>query len=335
VSTRPSFDAPPATPFIEPAGRDAVLDALPTGVALLDRRGHIAYVNPAWRELATATRPGERDLEVGGDYPALWARAQAANRSAAGRIADGLRAILAGAQRRLAQQYPLPSPTGPRWVHLVAAGSIPGYGAAVIETEVTEHVLAQEDLRESERRYGGMLDNLELATVMLDREARITYCNPFLLRLVGWQLDEVVGRDWFETFTPESVGEMRPVFAELLQNLPQAWHHDNALLTRSGERRMVRWSNSVLRDAAGAVVGTASIGEDITERERADAVLARRAAELERFHRLSVGRELQMIALKKQVNALAVQAGQAAPYDLAFLGAGAAADLGKRDADGP
>ena len=51
----------------------------------------------------------------------------------------------------------------------------------------------------------------------------------------------------------------------------------------------------------------------------ADEVLKKRAAELERFHRLSVGRELQMVELKKQVNDLAKQAGQKPPYDLAFL----------------
>jgi hypothetical protein len=66
----------------------------------------------------------------------------------------------------------------------------------------------------------------------------------------------------------------------------------------------------VLRSGAGEVIGTASIGEDITERKLAEDVLKKRAAELERFHRLSVGRELQMIELKKQVNELAGQAGQ-------------------------
>jgi len=76
----------------------------------------------------------------------------------------------------------------------------------------------------------------------------------------------------------------------------------------------------VLRSGAGDVIGTASIGEDITERKMAEEVLKQRAAELERFHRLSVGRELQMIELKKQINELALQAGQKPPYDLALLG---------------
>jgi PAS domain-containing protein len=39
------------------------------------------------------------------------------------------------------------------------------------------------DPREAERLFGGMLDNLRLATVMLDRQARITYVNPGLRKM--------------------------------------------------------------------------------------------------------------------------------------------------------
>jgi PAS domain S-box-containing protein len=184
-----------------------------------------------------------------------------------------------------------------------------------------ERKQASEKLRESERRFSAMLGNVELSSVMLDREARITYINPCLLDMCGWQRAEVIGRNWFDVFMPPEFGDMRPVFAQLLEDSPEAWHRDHEVVTRSGGRRMIRWNNSVLRSVLGQIVGTASIGEDITDRLVAEEVLARRAAELERFHRLSVGRELQMIELKKQINALASQLGHAPPYDLSFLAA--------------
>jgi PAS domain S-box-containing protein len=195
---------------------------------------------------------------------------------------------------------------------------------AGISKDITLPKRAEQELRESERRFSDMLDNVELAAVMLDREARITYCNEYLLRLTGWRLDEVMGKNWFELFLPPERGDMRPFFEQLLANSPAAMHLENEILTRSGERRCMRWNNSVLRSGAGEVIGTASIGEDITERKAAEEVLVQRAAELERFHRLSVGRELQMVELKKQINETARQAGQTPPYDLAFLVTGAA-----------
>ena len=140
-----------------------------------------------------------------------------------------------------------------------------------IQRDITERQRAAEVLRESERRFSDMLRNLELVSVMLDQEARITYCNDYLLQLTGWRREEVAGRDWFETFLPpEIVDGVRNVFSALLANDPAAWHHENQIVTRSGARRLIRWNNSLLRSASGEIIGVASIGEDITEHKQAE-----------------------------------------------------------------
>jgi PAS domain S-box-containing protein len=193
-------------------------------------------------------------------------------------------------------------------------------GICVMAQDITERKQAELDLIESERRFSELLENVELISVMLDRDGKITYCNDFLLNLTDWQYKEVLGRYWFEVFVPPEQKDLKDaVFAKMLVNLPEVQHHENEILTRSGERRLIHWNNSVLRSGAGDVIGTASIGEDITERKKAEVAINQRAAELERFHRLSVGRELQMIGLKKRINELAIQAGQPPPHDLAFL----------------
>lgn len=76
---------------------------------------------------------------------------------------------------------------------------------------------------------------------------------------------------------------------------------------------------SPVLDAAGRPEKLLAISRDITERQQAEEALQKRAAELERFHRLSVGRELQMIELKQAVNALSQSLGRTPPYALAFL----------------
>jgi len=125
------------------------------------------------------------------------------------------------------------------------------------------------ELRESERRFSDMLGNVELISMMLDSEGRITYCNEYLLRLTGWEREEVVGGNWFDIFVPPESHHLKgPFFDALLADLPEAHHHENEILTRSGERLLIHWDNSVLRSAEGEVIGTASIGEDITERKR-------------------------------------------------------------------
>ena len=71
------------------------------------------------------------------------------------------------------------------------------------------------------------------------------------------------------------VNEVRGVHSALLGNQPTALHHENEIITRSGERRLIHWNNSLLRSEAGAVIGTKSIGEDITERKRAEVKIRR------------------------------------------------------------
>ena len=131
-------------------------------------------------------------------------------------------------------------------------------------------VEASRALAESERRFSHMLANVQLISIMLDATGLITYCNDYFLELTGWQRDDVMGRDWFELFLPPDQGNLRNVFGHTLNESPAAWHRENEIITRAGERRLIRWNISILRSAAAEVIGTASIGEDITDQKRAE-----------------------------------------------------------------
>jgi PAS domain S-box-containing protein len=136
--------------------------------------------------------------------------------------------------------------------------------------DITAAKKVKDQLRESERRFSDMLANVKLISMMLDCDARVTYCNDYLLRLTGWKREEVIGKIWWDLFLPPELHDLKgDFFAALLNNQPMALHHENDIVTRSGERRLIRWNNSVLRSTDGKVIGTASIGEDITEHKLA------------------------------------------------------------------
>jgi PAS domain S-box-containing protein len=76
---------------------------------------------------------------------------------------------------------------------------------------------------------------------------------------------------------------------------------------------------------------TTKLQQEIAERKRAEEKLRytveeleRTNADLERFNRLAVGRELRMIELKRAVNALSQELGREPPYDVSFAEAGSA-----------
>jgi hypothetical protein len=81
---------------------------------------------------------------------------------------------------------------------------------------------------------------------------------------------------------------------------------------------------------------------DITARKQAEAALLKKSdalrqqnAELERFNKVSVGREMDLIDLKRRVNALSRELGRAEPFNLAFADAPPAPGKEAQDASPP
>ena len=132
---------------------------------------------------------------------------------------------------------------------------------------------------EGERRFREMLENAALIALMLDSRGRVTFCNDYLLRLIGRLRADVVGQDWFETFVPKE-SAIQNIFSQGMQQGTIVPHFENEIVTASGARRTVSWNNTVLRDMDGRIIGTASLGEDITERKQGEEAVRRRAEEL-------------------------------------------------------
>jgi diguanylate cyclase (GGDEF)-like protein/PAS domain S-box-containing protein len=125
-----------------------------------------------------------------------------------------------------------------------------------------------------EQRFGEVLRNLDLATIMFDRDARITFCNDYLLKLTGWRLEEVIGRNVFEVFLRLELVDSQTRLATLLTATSDKWRQENEIYTRAGKRRHMRWNGLMLRSATGRVIGMATVGEDITEGRRSEARIA-------------------------------------------------------------
>lgn len=128
------------TAFHDARRLQAILDALPEHVAVLDPAGTIVMVNAAWRRFAQAN--GDRQLTHSGpgvNYLAVCHGGQQGEGDAdADRAYRGLRGVLEGSLPFFSLEYPCHSPTEERWFLMhVAPVMSQGIGAVVSHIHVS------------------------------------------------------------------------------------------------------------------------------------------------------------------------------------------------------
>jgi PAS domain S-box-containing protein len=144
--------------------------------------------------------------------------------------------------------------------------------------------------------------------VTISADGKITDVNEATTKVTGVPRDKLIGTDFSNYFTePEKAQEgYRQVFAKgMVTDYPLTIRHRNGQLTD------VLYNASVYRDDRGNVIGVFAAARDVTAQKQAEAQVAEqrgkeleRLAELERFQKLTMGRELRMIELKKEIEDL-------------------------------
>jgi PAS domain S-box-containing protein len=87
---------------------------------------------------------------------------------------------------------------------------------------------------------------------------------------------------------------------------------------RAGAPIWVTVRGEAVCDSKGAILGLRGTVQDITARKRAEEELRAANHELTRFNQVTLGRELRIIELKKQVNALCARLGESLRYRTDF-----------------
>jgi two-component system, LuxR family, sensor kinase FixL len=124
----------------------------------------------------------------------------------------------------------------------------------------------------------GLLEHAQAIVLVLDVHGHIVRYNPYLEELTGIPPREVKGRNWIDVFIPDRERDrLRDVFEQTVRS--DARGTVSSLLTRDRNERRISWSHKSLKDVQGRTVAVLSVGQDITELNRAQ----QRALQAERL----------------------------------------------------
>lgn len=211
----------------------AIIDAAPAEIAVVDQQGIIRQVNHAWRGAMTA----EKDAGVGRAYRTVR---EADDYDSVG---EGLASILAGKVSLFDREYAITRRSGIRWYRMLVA-PLPD-GAVVMHVETTDQHFTAALLEKTNETLQAIIEGSPLPILALSRDGQVTSWNASAAILFGWPADEILGRrvpwGW-----PLPVGE----------------RSEETVRTKSGGQVEVR---SWTRELHGGYV---RICEDLTETKR-------------------------------------------------------------------
>jgi PAS domain S-box-containing protein len=239
---------------------------------------------------------------------------------------DDARALRQRAEHTLRERGRLSS--GPKLSEAELGALVHELQVHQIELEIQNEELlrAQTAAEEAAARYTELFDFAPVACFVLDPRSVIREVNLAGAALLGLARHRVADEPFTRFMARESLAE----FARFQESVRQTATRHNCelrLLKGSGYRDI--FVEGIVLDGSPACRLAVS---DITERKGAEAVVKRfnetleqrvaertaelreANAELTRFNRVAVGRELRMVELKKEVNALCQQAGQRPRY---------------------
>ena len=180
-------------------------------------------------------------------------------------------------------------------------------GTVIGVSSIVRDLTSQREVAELSR---SMIEASMDSMVSISPEGKITDANEATVRFTGIPRARLIGTSFSDYFTDPDLAEQvyQRVFEQgSVSDYPLTLHHHDKQMTNTE----VLYNASVYRDASDRVLGVFAAARDVTkqvqaqrEARRQQAMELERLAELERFQRLTVGRELKMIELKKQIEYL-------------------------------
>jgi PAS domain S-box-containing protein len=180
------------------------------------------------------------------------------------------------------------------WLAAKGRGYYDATGKAVrmegVVLDIAQRKRAEEALRENERHYRLLAENLSDVIWTMGTDLKYTYVSPSVTRLRGYSVEEAMAQPLEENLSPASVETALRILAEEAAKERTGLCNPNRVVTmevqlscKDGSTMWAENKVSYLRDADGRITGYLGVTRDISERRKTEESLRESQEKLSLF----------------------------------------------------
>jgi PAS domain S-box-containing protein len=181
------------------------------------------------------------------------------------------------------------------------AGTLPESNLAVANG-IPEEAMA----RQGAHRLAATYDHAPIGIAEVDADGRLLRVNAYLARLLGYSVEELIGRSIFDPALTEDTDQDQAQFLRQVRGEIDRYEMEKRFRRPYGGRLWISMVSSSVRDSAGRFLYAVRVQTDITARKVAEEALARRAEEQAALYEFADG--LQQSAALEDIYDRAVTA---------------------------
>ncbi|MBU0577732.1 PAS domain S-box protein [Patescibacteria group bacterium] len=139
-------------------------------------------------------------------------------------------------------------------------------------SDITKRKQTEIELLQEKNKIQKYLDIANTILIAINQDGEVTMLNKKGCRLLGYKQNEIIGKNWFDICIPKEIRNKLKKYSKLLLNgkIKPIEYHENVILCKNGQQKLIGWYNTLLKDDKGNIIGHLSSGEDITERKKTE-----------------------------------------------------------------